>query len=45
MNGSFYQNQIKKSAANTDRNFQKVYIDITGKKYENREKNYLKTNQ
>ena len=29
---TFYQNQIEKGAANTNRNFLKVYGDITGKK-------------
>ena len=32
---TFYQNQIEKGAANTNRNFFKVYGDITGKKIEN----------
>ena len=32
---TFYQNQIEKGAANKNRNFSKVYGDITGKKIEN----------
>ena len=32
---TFNQNQIEKGAANTNRNFFKVYGDITGKKIEN----------
>ena len=35
---TFYQNQIEKGAANTNRNFFKVYGDITGKKIKNRGK-------
>ena len=33
---TFYQNQIEKGVANTNRNFFKIYGDITGKKIKNR---------
>ena len=39
---TFYQNQIEKGAANTNRNFFKVYGDITGKKLKIVEKYHLK---
>ena len=39
---TFYQNQIEKGAANTNRNFFKVYGDITGKKLKIVQKYHLK---